>query len=149
MRIWAPMEDETLSPPGWSESERNTVTIGSSSPNRDGDSPKGVRSPHRANRSARHSQENGYNDDELDADIEPVPISEHHSATKIGVLGKMVGLTVRRVLAPLFPEAFTLWSETEWHDLFGAEVSLRRPVSSLIRAWGTIFAMARPYYRRQ
>ena len=56
---------------------------------------------------------------------------------------------VRRVLAPLFPEAFTLWSETEWHDLFGAEVSLRRPVSSLIRAWGTIFAMARPYYRRQ
>ena len=85
---------------------------------------------------------------------QPVPLAE--SRPGHSVVGELVRLTVRYALRRVFrgvwwPAAH--WSETEWHDLFGAECTIRHPVSSLIRAWGEILALqrlfGRPYYRRR
>ena len=64
------------------------------------------------------------------------------------VLGELVRLSLRRLLAGVWSKV-DVWSDTEWHDLFGAECRLRRPVSSLFRAFAMVFALSRVYYRRR
>jgi len=140
MRIWAPAErSETIS------SSREAVGValdgGGLSVGGSG-----------ASRHLRHSHE-GHDGrrSTTSAERAAVPLAERSNSVfsrSTDIFGELVRLTLRRVLASLWPEALE-WSETEWHDVFGAECTLRRPVSSLIRAWGTVFALGRCYYRRR
>ena len=82
--------------------------------------------------------------------MEARPLSERSSlgTSHPSVLSQLARLLVRRLLARLWWPA-GMWSETEWHDLFGAECTLRRPVASLVRAWATVFKLGYAYYRRR
>ena len=75
---------------------------------------------------------------------EEVPLAERH-------VHQMVAALAQRLLH----SAWAAWqglasgkSPVEWHDLFGAECTLRRPVMSLLRAWRDVFNIGQAYYRR-
>lgn len=75
---------------------------------------------------------------------EEVPLAERH-------VHQMVAALAQRLLSA----AWVAWqgqasgkTPVEWHDLFGAECTLRRPVLSLLRAWREVFNFGHAYYRR-